>query len=41
VLTDQAQSLAYTADSRWRNRSEFVTGREHIISFLRRKWDIA
>lgn len=29
---------AYTADSRWRNRSEFVTGREEIVAFLTRKW---
>jgi uncharacterized protein len=31
-------SLAYTVDSVWRNRSEFVTGREQIVEFLRRKW---
>jgi nuclear transport factor 2 (NTF2) superfamily protein len=31
-------SLAYTADSSWRNRSEFFTGREAIVDFLRRKW---
>lgn len=31
-------SLAYTLDSQWRNRSEFVTGREEIVSFLQRKW---
>ena len=31
-------SLAYSAQSRWRNRSEFVVGREQIVSFLRRKW---
>jgi uncharacterized protein len=31
-------SLAYTEDSRWRNRSEFLTGREAIVEFLRRKW---
>ena len=31
-------SLAYTADSRWRNRAEFVTGREAIVAFLTRKW---
>lgn len=30
---------AYTADSVWRNRSEFINGREEIIAFLRRKWD--
>ena len=29
---------AYTADSVWRNRSEFVQGREGIVEFLRRKW---
>ena len=31
-------SLAYTADSVWRNRAEFVTGREEIVGFLSRKW---
>jgi nuclear transport factor 2 (NTF2) superfamily protein len=31
-------SLAYTADSVWRNRAEFITGREAIIAFLTRKW---
>ena len=31
-------ALAYTVDSRWRNRSEFVNGREEIIAFLIRKW---
>lgn len=31
-------ALAYTVDSRWRNRAEFVNGREAIIAFLRRKW---
>lgn len=31
-------SLAYTVDSRWRNRSEFVNGREQIVEFLSRKW---
>jgi nuclear transport factor 2 (NTF2) superfamily protein len=31
-------ALAYTVDSRWRNRSEFVTGREQIVAFLKRKW---
>lgn len=30
--------LAYTSDSRWRNRAEFVTGRAEIQSFLTRKW---
>ena len=32
-------SLAYTLDSRWRNRSEFVVGREEIVAFLTRKWE--
>jgi uncharacterized protein len=31
-------ALAYTLDSKWRNRSEFVTGREQIVQFLTRKW---
>jgi len=31
-------SLAYTEDSRWRNRSEFLQGREAIVAFLKRKW---
>ena len=31
-------SLVYTPDSIWRNRAEFVTGREEIIAFLTRKW---
>ncbi len=31
-------SLAYTVDSIWRNRSEFINGRENIIDFLNRKW---
>jgi nuclear transport factor 2 (NTF2) superfamily protein len=32
-------ALAYTPDSRWRNRSEFVNGRQEIIAFLARKWN--
>jgi nuclear transport factor 2 (NTF2) superfamily protein len=31
-------SLAYTHDSRWRNRVEFIEGREAIKAFLARKW---
>ena len=31
-------ALAYSPDSRWRNRSEFVTGRAEIETFLTRKW---
>ncbi|MET0962460.1 MAG: nuclear transport factor 2 family protein [Noviherbaspirillum sp.] len=32
-------SLAYTEDSDWRNRAEFLSGREAIVDFLRRKWE--
>lgn len=32
-------ALAYTTDSRWRNRSEFFQGRPAIIDFLTRKWN--
>ena len=32
-------SLAYTPDSRWRNRTEFLTGRDEIVGFLTRKWE--
>jgi nuclear transport factor 2 (NTF2) superfamily protein len=31
-------ALAYTADSRWRNRAEFLSGRAEIVAFLERKW---
>ena len=31
-------SLAYTPDSIWRNRAEFISGREEIVQFLERKW---
>ncbi|MGI5145919.1 DUF1348 family protein [Plantactinospora sp. CA-294935] len=31
-------ALAYTPDSRWRNRAEFTQGRDEIVAFLRRKW---
>ena len=31
-------ALAYTLDSTWRNRAEFLTGRDAIVEFLRRKW---
>ena len=31
-------ALAYTPDSRWRNRAEFPTGRTEIVQFLKRKW---
>jgi nuclear transport factor 2 (NTF2) superfamily protein len=32
-------ALAYTEDSAWRNRSEFVTGRDQIRAFLAAKWE--
>ncbi len=32
-------ALAYTEDSRWRNRSEFFEGRAAIVTFLTRKWE--
>jgi nuclear transport factor 2 (NTF2) superfamily protein len=31
-------SLAYTEDTHWRNRSEFVNGRAQVVEFLRSKW---
>ena len=34
----EAVSLAYTLDSRWRNRAEFFSGRPAIVAFLQRKW---
>jgi len=33
-----AIALAYSTDSVWRNRAEFIEGREQIVEFLRRKW---
>ncbi len=35
----EAVSLAYTVDSRWRNRSVFLKGRAEIVSFLTAKWE--
>jgi nuclear transport factor 2 (NTF2) superfamily protein len=32
-------ALAYTEDSRWRNRAEFINGRAEIVDFLTRKWN--
>jgi uncharacterized protein len=32
-------ALAYTPDSVWRNRAEFLLGREEIVQFLKRKWE--
>ncbi len=31
-------ALGYSTDSRWRNRAEFLNGRQEIIAFLTRKW---
>ena len=31
-------SLAYTEDTEWRNRTEFIHGREEVVEFLKRKW---
>lgn len=31
-------ALAYTPDSHWRNRTEFISGREQIVQFLQGKW---
>ena len=35
----QRVAQAYTIDSRWRNRNEFLTGRDQIVAFLTRKWN--
>ncbi|WP_447773135.1 nuclear transport factor 2 family protein [Variovorax boronicumulans] len=32
-------SLAYTPDTEWRNRADFVNGREQVVEFLSRKWE--
>jgi len=32
-------SMAYTIDTEWRNRTEFIKGREEVKAFLRRKWE--
>jgi len=32
-------SLAYTPDTEWRNRADFVNGREQVVQFLTRKWE--
>ena len=31
--------LAYTIDTEWRNRTEFINGREEVKQFLKRKWE--
>lgn len=33
-------AVAYTADTKWRNRSEFLNGREEVREFLARKWSV-
>jgi nuclear transport factor 2 (NTF2) superfamily protein len=38
TLEPQRVAAAYTPDTVWRNRSEFVTGREQVVEFLTRKW---
>lgn len=35
----QKVSLAYTIDSEWRNRTDFINGRDEIKAFLTRKWE--
>ena len=35
----QRVALAYTPDSEWRNRDEFLRGRDEIVAFLTRKWE--
>lgn len=32
-------ALAYTVDSEWRNRTDFINGREEIVHFLSKKWE--
>jgi uncharacterized protein len=32
-------SLAYTVDTEWRNRDQFINGREAVVQFLTRKWE--
>ncbi len=36
----QAVALAYTQDTRWRNRSTFLTGRAAVVAFLTQKWSV-
>ena len=35
----QRVSLAYTEDTEWRNRTDFLNGREEVVAFLTRKWE--
>ncbi|MRX40256.1 DUF1348 family protein [Flavobacterium sp. LC2016-23] len=37
-MNPEIVSKAYTVDSEWRNRNEFVNGREEIVALLTRKW---
>ena len=32
-------SLAYSKDTEWRNRTDFINGREEVVAFLNRKWE--
>ena len=32
-------SLAYTVDTEWRNRTDFINGREEVKAFLKKKWE--
>ena len=32
-------SLAYTIDTEWRNRDQFINGREEVKAFLKKKWE--
>jgi nuclear transport factor 2 (NTF2) superfamily protein len=36
--TPEKVAQSYTPDCRWRNRAEFINGRDEIVQFLRRKW---
>ena len=35
----QKVALAYTVDTEWRNRDQFVNGREEVVAFLAKKWE--
>lgn len=37
-MDSEVIATAYTLNSKWRNRSEFITGRQEIITFLTQKW---
>lgn len=32
-------AAAYTEDTQWRNREEFLSGRQQVVAFLTRKWN--